>query len=146
MLQSKRPQVKTPHSQNVPELVKTSPKNGQNVPMVKNVGQNVPKMIFSISTYICTYGVRAVHQCWESLKKKERVWPDEFQTFFPVQSSFCGGTKSHMVPASIHHIYINCWFPVYRWSVMQIQVTRTPPPPFPGIGGGGGTGYLFIHY
>ena len=32
--------------QNVPEMVKTSPKIGQNVPMVKNVGQNVPKMIF----------------------------------------------------------------------------------------------------
>ena len=47
-LQSKRPQVKTSPSQNVPELVKTSPKNGQNVPMVKNVGQNVPKMIFLI--------------------------------------------------------------------------------------------------
>ena len=41
MLQSKRPQVKAPHSQNVPELVKTSPKNGQNVPMVKNVGQTM---------------------------------------------------------------------------------------------------------
>ena len=66
MLQSKRPQVKTPHSQNVPELVKTSRKKGQNVPVVKNVGQNVPKMIFSISTYIYTYGVRAVHQSWES--------------------------------------------------------------------------------
>ena len=45
-LQSKRPQVKTSPSQNVPKLVKTSPKVGQNVPMVKNVGQNVPKMIF----------------------------------------------------------------------------------------------------
>ena len=45
-LQSKRPQVKTSPSQNVPELVKTSTKIGQNVPMVKNVGQNVPKMIF----------------------------------------------------------------------------------------------------
>ena len=45
-LQSKRPQVKTSPSQNVPELVKTSPKIGQNVPMVKNVGQNVPKMNF----------------------------------------------------------------------------------------------------
>ena len=45
-LQSKRPQVKTSPSQNVPELVKTSPKIGQNVPMVKNVGQNVPKMIY----------------------------------------------------------------------------------------------------
>ena len=45
-LQSKRPQVKTPPSQNVPELVKTSPKVGQNVPMVKIVGQNVPKMSF----------------------------------------------------------------------------------------------------
>ena len=38
--------VKTSPSQNVPELVKTSPKIGQNVPMVKNVGQNVPKMNF----------------------------------------------------------------------------------------------------
>ena len=47
-LQSKRPQVKTSPSQNVPLLVKTSPKVGQNVPMVKNVGQNVPKMIFYI--------------------------------------------------------------------------------------------------
>ena len=47
-LQSKRPQVKTSSSQNVPELVKTSPKIGQNVPMVKNVGQNVPKRIFLI--------------------------------------------------------------------------------------------------
>ena len=45
-LQSKRPQVKTSPSQNVPELVKTSPKIGQNVPMIKNVGQNVPKMNF----------------------------------------------------------------------------------------------------
>ena len=47
-LQSKRPQVKTSPSQNVPELVKTSPKIGQNVPMVKKVGQNVPKIIFII--------------------------------------------------------------------------------------------------
>ena len=45
-LQSKRPQVKTSPSQNVPDLVKMSPKIGQNVPMVKNVGRNVPKMIF----------------------------------------------------------------------------------------------------
>ena len=45
-LQSKRPQVKTFPSQNVPELVKMSPKNCQNVPMVNNVGQNVPKMNF----------------------------------------------------------------------------------------------------
>ena len=45
-LQSKRPQVKTSPSQNVPILVKTSPKIGQNVPMLKHVGQNVPKMNF----------------------------------------------------------------------------------------------------
>ena len=45
-LQSKRPQVKTSPSQNVPELVKTSPKIGHNVPMVKYVGQNVIKMNF----------------------------------------------------------------------------------------------------
>ena len=50
-LQSKRPQVKTSPSQNVPELVKTSPKIGQNVPMVKNVGQNVPKMIYNSIFY-----------------------------------------------------------------------------------------------
>ena len=51
-LQSKRPQVKTSPSQNVPELVKTSPKIGQNVPMVKNVGQNVPKKIFLILCFM----------------------------------------------------------------------------------------------
>ena len=35
--------------------------------------------------------------------------------------------------AYIHHIYINCWFPLYRWSVMEKQVTSTPP--IPGNGG-----------
>ena len=44
----------------------------------------------------------------------------------------------------IHHIYINCWLPVYRWSVMDKQVTSTPP--IPGNGGGGGSGYLYLHY
>ena len=51
-LQSKRPQVKTSPSQNVPKLVKTSPKIGQNVPMGKNVGQNVPKIIFNYISYV----------------------------------------------------------------------------------------------
>ena len=54
-LQSKRPQVKTSPSQNVPELVKTSPKIGQNVPMVKNVGQNVPKMNFYYIFYVILF-------------------------------------------------------------------------------------------
>ena len=36
---------------------------------------------------------------------------------------------------SIHHIYINCWLPVYRWPVMDKQVTSTPPP-IPENGGG----------
>ena len=45
----------------------------------------------------------------------------------------------------IHHIYINRWFPFYRWSVMEKQVTSTPPPPIPG-NGGGGSGYLYLHY
>ena len=27
----------------------------------------------------------------------------------------------------IHHIYINCWLPVFMWSVMDKQVTSTPP-------------------
>ena len=30
-------------------------------------------------------------------------------------------------------LYINCWLPVYRWSVMDKQVTSTPP--IPGNGG-----------
>ena len=38
--------IKTSPSQNVPESVKTSPKIGQNVPMVKNVGQSVTKWFF----------------------------------------------------------------------------------------------------
>ena len=25
---------------------------------------------------------------------------------------------SYFATNAIHHIYINCWFPVYRWSVM----------------------------
>ena len=56
---------------------------------------------------------------------------------------------SHMVAGNfrfffliIHHIYINCWFPLYRWSVMEKQVTSTPPIP----GNGGGSGYLYLHY
>ena len=47
-LQSKRPQVITYPSQNVPELVKNVPKNRSKRPHGKNVGQNVPKMIFLI--------------------------------------------------------------------------------------------------
>ena len=30
---------------------------------------------------------------------------------------------------NIDHIYINCWFAVYRWSVIEKQITSTPPPP-----------------
>ena len=33
--------------------------------------------------------------------EKSKVWSDVFQPFFPVQSSFRGGTRAHMVPASI---------------------------------------------
>ena len=44
------------YSQNVPKskrpLVKTSPKIGQNIPMLKIVGQNVPKMIFYSIFYL----------------------------------------------------------------------------------------------
>ena len=46
---------------------------------------------------------------------------------------------------AIHHIYINCWFPLYRWSVMEKQVTSTPPPNT-WKWGGGGSGYLYLHY
>ena len=27
------------------------------------------------------------------------------------------------------HIYINCWFAVYRWSEIEKKITGTPPPP-----------------
>ena len=37
--------------ENVLELVKTSPKIGQKVPMVKNVNQNVPKLFFNSISY-----------------------------------------------------------------------------------------------
>ena len=51
------------------------------------------------------------------------------------------------VTSRIHHIYINCWLPVYRWSVMDKQVTSIPPiPGNGGGGGGGGSGYLYLHY
>ena len=33
----------------------------------------------------------------------------------------------------IDHTYINCWFQVYRWSVLE---NSTPPPPIPGNRGG----------
>ena len=38
----------------------------------------------------------------------------------------------------IHHIYINCWFPVYRWSVMPKEVASSPPNTQVLEGGGGG--------
>ena len=51
-LQSKRPQVKTSPSQNVPELVKTSPKIGQNVPMVKKCWSKRPQNDFYYIFYV----------------------------------------------------------------------------------------------
>ena len=45
-LQSKRPQVKTSPSQNVPKSVKTSPKIGQNIPMVKKCWSKRPQNEF----------------------------------------------------------------------------------------------------
>ena len=61
----------------------------------------------------------------------------------PVQYSSGGFSKTHPSqwgrifsppqPHPIHHIYISCWLPVYRWSVMDKQVTSTPP--IPGNGG-----------
>ena len=49
-----------------------------------------------------------------------------------------------ILESAIHHIYINCWFPLYRWSVMEKQVTSTPQ--YLEMGGGGGSGYLYLHY
>ena len=45
-----------------------------------------------------------------------------------------GGKDSN---TTIHHIYINCWLPLYRWSVMDKQVTSIPPPNTWKWGGGG---------
>ena len=45
---------------------------------------------------------------------------------------------------SIDLFYINCWIPVYKWSVMDKQVTRTPLPPK--ILGDGGWGYWLPLY
>ena len=88
-----------PKSKHVPELVKTSRKKGQNVPVVKNVGQNVPKMIFFLYLHISTHMVYGLSINPERVKKRKGFGQMYlFQTFFPVHSSFCGGTKSHMVP------------------------------------------------
>ena len=43
----------------------------------------------------------------------------------------------------IHHIYIDCWLPLYMWSVMDKQVASTPQ--YLKMGGGG-HGYLYLHY
>ena len=32
--------------------------------------------------------------------------------------TYSDALKYSFSPRPIHHIYINCWFPVYRWSVM----------------------------
>ena len=41
--------------------------------------------------------------------------------------------EDSICPASIwgliHHFYINCWFQVYRWSVMEKTGNQYPPPP-----------------
>ena len=44
-----------------------------------------------------------------------------------------------IVKRYIHHIYINCWFPLYRWSVMKKKTDNQYPPPtqYLEIGGGG---------
>ena len=45
------------------------------------------------------------------------------------------GCKPVVCSFPIHHIYINCWFPLYRWSVLEKQVTSTPLIPENGGGG-----------
>ena len=42
----------------------------------------------------------------------------------------------------IHQIYINCWFPLYRWSVMDKTGNQYPPKTWKW----GGSGYLYLHY
>ena len=46
----------------------------------------------------------------------------------------------------IDNIYINCWFPLYRWSEMKKNKTGNQYPPYLKMGGGGGSGYLDLHY
>ena len=58
----------------------------------------------------------------------------QINEYFLGYEDFLGSSRNWTI-ISIHHIYINCWFPLYRWSVMEKQVTSTPP--IPGNGGGG---------
>ena len=64
-----------------------------------------------------------------------------FSLFLKPQPTCTMTVKCDSSVYHIHHIYINCWFPLYRWSVMEKQVTSTPPPPPPPpyleMGGGG---------
>ena len=92
------------YSQNIPmskrPIVKTYvPKKWSKRPHVKT-SLKLFFLYLHMSTHMM-YGLSINPERVFFFKKKERVWPDVFQTFFPVQSSFCGGTKSHMVPASI---------------------------------------------
>ena len=51
------------------------------------------------------------------------------------------GIRTSIAKKPIYHIYINCWLPVYRWSVIDKQVTSTPPSLKMG-----GCGDLYLHY
>ena len=59
---------------------------------------------------------------------------------------------------NIDHIYINCWFAIYRWSEIEKTDTLVTPPPPPSphthtpipvnvrVCDGGGSEYLYLPY
>ena len=56
-----------------------------------------------------------------------------FKNSATISSLYLSYAKLSAQTVCIDHIYINCWSPVYSWSVLEKQITRTPPPqPIPG--------------
>ena len=78
----------------------------------------------------------------------------------PLRGAFKNSASSFFILWQIKHtslvhwsyLYINCWSPVYSWSVIEKQITSAPPPPThthtipENVCVGGGSGYLYLHY
>ena len=52
-----------------------------------------------------------------------------FKNSATISSLYLSYAKLSAQTVCIDHIYINCWSPVYNWSVLEKQLTSTPPPP-----------------
>ena len=51
-----------------------------------------------------------------------------FKNSATISSIYLSYAKLSAQTVCIDHIYINCWSPVYSWSVLEKQITRNPPP------------------